>query len=424
MLNDLNNGFEGLIRSKLEDYRTPVSPDQWDAIEKSLIRRKHTRYFYTATGIVAAAVVLFLVTLYLPKNDNGNWQDAPQQNVVSETTPSTIQSEDSEQVAETTEQQQQQSPQQPTEQEKSVSNPESTFAAMNIVAVQVGKDELHPEDPPVKEKLTIVPKTVSDVSINISLSNKLQLPNNMRLTIPENKKTDNGDDTGTSDNKRLAGIESKPDDRGWSFSVNFSAGGYQNVNETKKNSNLIVAAPILTSSGSSDFIKNKYKNEIMVPDNANSQYGLPLSAKFIVRKDLNSRWAIESGLSYTYLPTKYKWNKNTVNQHLHYLGIPLNVVYYAVSKPKWNVYASAGGMVEKGVYSYIDRSDDVDARIKMKGLQWSVNGSIGTTYKLYKGLGIFFEPQFGYFFDSGQPESMRTEWPISFGVGVGLRFSF
>jgi hypothetical protein len=94
-----------------------------------------------------------------------------------------------------------------------------------------------------------------------------------------------------------------------------------------------------------------------------------------------------------------------------------------VSKPGWNVYASAGGMAEKGVYSYIDRSDKASSKANMNGLQWSVNGSVGATYKLSRSMGLFFEPQVGYFFNNGQPESIRTNSPVSFGLGIGLRFS-
>jgi hypothetical protein len=213
------------------------------------------------------------------------------------------------------------------------------------------------------------------------------------------------------------------DNKKWSVLMSFGAGNYQSSNVNTKNSDLVMSAPLLTSSQSADYIRNQYKNEIMVPDNANTQHGLPLSAKFILRKDLGSGWAVESGLSYTYLSTKYKWNKNTAAQQLQYLGIPLNVVYYVVSKPGWDVYTSVGGMAEKGVYSYIDRSDKAFSKANMKGLQWSVNGSVGATYKLSRSVGLFFEPQVGYFFNNEQPESIRTDWPVSFGLGIGLRFN-
>jgi hypothetical protein len=71
MSSDLNNSFEKLIRNKIEDYRTPVDPSNWNAIEKSLIRRKWSKYLYTAAGS-AAAIALFLIVLNLPNNDNQN----------------------------------------------------------------------------------------------------------------------------------------------------------------------------------------------------------------------------------------------------------------------------------------------------------------------------------------------------------------
>jgi hypothetical protein len=237
--------------------------------------------------------------------------------------------------------------------------------------------------------------------------------NNYNNIQPDNKKS-------TAANLNKNDLNSKK----WSVSISFGAGNYQTPSGNSKNSELIMAAPLLTSSNSVDYIRNEYRNEMNVPDNADAQHGLPLSGKFIVRRDLNTRWAIESGLSYTFLQTKYKWNKSTANQQLHYLGIPLNVVCYVVSKPNWNIYASAGGMMEKGVYAHINRSDNHTGKVKTDKLQWSVNGAVGATYKLRKGWGLFFEPQLGYFFDNKQPESIRTEWPVSFSLGAGLRFNF
>ncbi|MDR1582583.1 MAG: porin family protein [Prevotellaceae bacterium] len=413
MSKDLKSGFEELIRNKLEDYRVPVDPSNWNAIENSLIRRKRSKYIYAAASIAAAAV-LFLITLNLPLNKNTASEDIGKQIAQEPTKPK---SKPDQQISE-----------KKTEQKQSVSDPISTYnAAVNTIIAQVEIPEAQPENPPITEKTKFINQSVSSISINFSTPNKLQLPNNMHfIETLNNKSIDKKNDNYLPDNKKNRKIsldKNEQENKGWSVSMNFGAGNYQNVNSNSKNSDLIMSTPLLTSSNSTDYVKNKYKNEINVPDNAGLQYGLPLSAKFIVRKDLNARLAVESGVSYTYLPTKYKWNKHTANQQLHYLGIPLNVVCYVVSKPNWNIYASAGGMVEKGVYSYIQRSDDLVTKPKMEGLQWSVNGALGVTYKLRKGLGMFFEPQLGYFFDNEQPESIRTKWPVSFGLGIGLRFS-
>ncbi|MDR2383493.1 MAG: porin family protein [Prevotellaceae bacterium] len=432
MLSDLNNSFEELIRNKLEDYRTPVDTSTWNAIEKSLFRSKRLRYLYAATGIVAAAAIMFLITLNLP--DNNTKQTNQQTNVAVQNstsgdaqprkqtaTPGNIDG----QSAQKSTASKRQTPENRTEQEQPATNLAPVYNA-NTITTQTEKPDVYPENPPVKDRLRIVPHTISGTSISISSSNKLQLPTG---TIPADyQKIDKkSDDHIQPDNKKdiaanldKNGLNSKK----WSVSISFSAGNYQTPTVNGKNADLIMAAPLLTSSNSLDYIRNEYRNEMNVPDNANTQHGLPLSAKFIVRKDLNTRWAVESGLSYTFLSTKYKWNKNSTNQQLHYLGIPLNVVCYVVSKPRWNIYASVGGMMEKGVYARINRSDNIATKVKMNGLQWSLDGAVGATYKLRKGWGMFFEPQFGYFFDNEQPESIRTEWPVSFGFGAGLRFNF
>ncbi|MDR1340663.1 MAG: porin family protein [Prevotellaceae bacterium] len=439
MLNDLDNGFERLIRSKFEDYRIPVDPDNWDAVEKSLIKGRRIKYIYIAASFVAvaAATVLLLITLNLPKNGSNQGSGIESENtlVQKQETPKTpeTQTEKQNPVTETAVQT---APKTETETETERESPESRtqpesnsvptyIANTETLAAQVETPEPRTEDPPLKGQLKFVPHNISGASINLPSSNKLQLPgNDMRLTLPANRKPDDKkNDNSAPDNGNNMMAKLDKSNSGWSVLMSFGAGNYQSTNIKNKNSDLIMAEPLLTSSQSVDYIKNRYKNDIMVPDNANTKHGLPLSARFIVRKDLNSRLAVESGLSYTYLSTKYTWNKNTAAQHLHYLGIPLNAVYYMVSKPSWNVYASAGGMVEKGVYSYIDRSDRIESKTNMKGLQWSVNGSLGVTYKLSRSLGLFFEPQVGYFFDNGQPESIRTDWPVSFGLGIGLRFN-
>jgi hypothetical protein len=366
------------------------------------------------TGIVAAAVVIFLITLNLPIN-NKKQNDKQMTIVLQDSTSKAMQSYEQTAIISGIDGQ--------TEQEQSVTNFAPVYKA-NTNMAQAEKSDSSPEDPPVKDGLRIVPHTVSGTSVSISPSNKLHLPTDMRSTgtVPagsqNNIQPDNKKDMPANLNKN--GLNSKK----WSVSISLGTGNYQTPTVNSKNFDLVMAAPLLASSKSADYIRNEYRNEMSVPDNANVQHGLPLSAKFIVRKDLNTRWAIESGVSYTFLSTKYKWSKSTANQQLHYLGIPLNVVCYVVSKPRWNIYVSAGGMMEKGVYARINRSDNLATKVKMNGLQWSVDGAVGATYKLRKGWGVFFEPQFGYFFDNKQPESIRTEWPVSFGFGIGMRINF
>jgi len=429
-----NSSFEELIRNKLEDYETPVDSSNWDAIEKSLTKSRRIKIFYTAFGIaVAAAAIMLIITINLPKNVDNTGNKAAQTEIEK---PSDKQNPQNQQTEEQNVQDNAgQAIQSNNNQQNNTGNQANQLASnpvpqydveTNTIVAQVTETETIPEDPPFRNKLKIVPQTSSGISINISPSSKLQLPmDNMPVSKPlTNKPVEKIGNKNKTDNENIIAeidreIKKK---KNWSVSMSLNAGNYQAT--SGRNSDLLVAAPILTSYNSSDYIKNKYLDEIMVPDNATPQHGIPLSAKLIARKNLSSKWSVESGLSYTYLSTKYKWGKDVANQQLHYLGIPLNVVYYAVSKPNWNIYASAGGMLEKGVYASMNRTDNIDSKINTRGVQWSVNGAVGVTYKLSRSLGMFFEPQVGYFFDNGQPQSIRTEWPVSVGLGAGLRFDF
>jgi len=169
----------------------------------------------------------------------------------------------------------------------------------------------------------------------------------------------------------------------------------------------------------------------------------PLSFGLTVRKNLNKYLAVETGLTYSFLQSKFKenneWQQRDATLKLHYIGFPLNAVVYLVNKPKWNVYFSLGGMMEKGIMMdyvqhttyknpyYIDYNQpiyNVSLQDKIPELQWSLNTSFGVAYKFYREFGIYFEPRILYYFKNNQPVSVRTEMPLIVGLNAGLRFEF
>jgi len=174
---------------------------------------------------------------------------------------------------------------------------------------------------------------------------------------------------------------------------------------------------------------------IMTPNEFSKiNYISPLSFGLIIRKDLNKALGLESGLVYTYLLTTFENNtlqRNDARLHLHYIGVPLNLIARLWNSPKWEFYLSGGGMIEKGIQSvYIqnqytgNQTLTTTAITKIDGIQWSVNGAVGITYKIQRNLGIFFEPKISYYFDNNQPLSARTEYPVVIGLTAGVRFQF
>ena len=174
---------------------------------------------------------------------------------------------------------------------------------------------------------------------------------------------------------------------------------------------------------------------IMTPNNfQNIKYSPPVSFGLVVRKNMTKALSLESGLVYTYLLTTFENNgsqQNNARLHLHYIGVPLNVIVKLWNNPNWEIYLSGGGMVEKGIRSVYVQNQYVfnqtittTAATNIDGVQWSVNGAVGTTYKIRRNLGIFFEPKIAYYFNNNQPISARTEQPVVLGLTAGLRIQF
>jgi hypothetical protein len=172
----------------------------------------------------------------------------------------------------------------------------------------------------------------------------------------------------------------------------------------------------------------------VIPDYTDKTYLPPLSFGIMLRRELGGHIAVESGLVYTYLSTKFRRSaipRSEAQLRLHYLGIPVNLVAYLYHNARWDVYAAAGVMAEKGVRSFYEQrqyaGDHVivsDINTSIDGMQWSLNASLGVSYNIHEAWSIYLEPRLSYYFDSGQPVSMRTEHPTTIGLGAGVRYGF
>lgn len=158
----------------------------------------------------------------------------------------------------------------------------------------------------------------------------------------------------------------------------------------------------------------------------------PLTFGLTVRKPLSGRLALESGLVYTYLYTKMSdagWGSRRASLRLHYLGIPLNLVVRLWKHPRWNIYLSGGGMLEKGLRARYrletqagSNHRDATRRDGVQGVQWSLNLSLGFSYRFYRDWHFYLEPRYSYYFDCNQPINYRTENPSIVGISAGIRF--
>ena len=169
----------------------------------------------------------------------------------------------------------------------------------------------------------------------------------------------------------------------------------------------------------------------------NSKYMIPLSFGFSTRIPFAKRWSAGIGLNYSMLQrtftgvyTNIHEGKTTIvtssdiKNTLHYVGIPVNVYYNIVDGTKVKFYAYAGGAVEKGISNVyrIGRSEgDIRYHESVKGVQASAGAGFGVEFTLADKLGLYVNPGFRYYFDCGQPVSIRTQQPLMMNFEIGFR---
>lgn len=168
-----------------------------------------------------------------------------------------------------------------------------------------------------------------------------------------------------------------------------------------------------------------------------STYGLPVSLGAGVKIDLSRRWSLGIGANYSVLSRKFFGTytladeegnvKESVSTDIRdvqqYIGIPVNAFYNIVSNDFLNLYAYAGGMVERCLSDkYYIMNTDYIYRGGVKGVQLSADAGIGVEFLLGRHLGIYMDPSLRYYFDCNQPKSIRTAQPLMLGIEMGLRF--
>lgn len=167
------------------------------------------------------------------------------------------------------------------------------------------------------------------------------------------------------------------------------------------------------------------------------KHRLPIRAGISFTYNLNERFGIETGLSYTNLISDVKEGSEshyyTGEQKLHYIGIPLNLKYRVFSWKRFDLYASAGALAEKCVSAKLDKEFILDhqkkgtesTNLSEKPMQWSANASLGVQCNLVNSMSIFVEPGISYYFNDGTNiQTIYKEKPLNFNLNLGIRFTF
>jgi hypothetical protein len=167
-----------------------------------------------------------------------------------------------------------------------------------------------------------------------------------------------------------------------------------------------------------------------ISEKSQSNYGLPVTFGFGMRCKVNDMVSIGTGIDYSLLVRTFEGTYTAgtpvtgdIRHTVQYIGVPFDVFATLLKTNDLGFYANAGVELECAVsnkYTIMTTGEVVDG--KVKGLQWSVGAGLGMEYALGVRTGLFVEPSVRYYFDCGQPKSIRTDKPFQLVLRAGLRF--
>jgi hypothetical protein len=171
-------------------------------------------------------------------------------------------------------------------------------------------------------------------------------------------------------------------------------------------------------------------------DETHAKHHQPIRFGASVRYALNDRWSVDVGLTYTRINSdithKVGRTVHYTDQTLQYVGVPVNLNYSLWSNRRFNVYASAGAMVEKMVKGKAKTTTEenhirtmaTDEKVTLHPLQYSVNAAVGAELKLGDHQSIYAEPGVGYYFDNhSKVQTLYQDKPLNLNINVGVRFN-
>lgn len=213
--------------------------------------------------------------------------------------------------------------------------------------------------------------------------------------------------------------------RQWSFGLHASGGLLaDNSHQQYDHYPISQSDPLSPSSHYESISSETPQNETPIK----ASHHLPIRFGLKIGYQLSERWALQTGITYTYLYSEFTLvnrQQPAIEQRLHYVGIPLGISYQIWKNSNFRLYASAGASAEK-VVKNSQKSGDSKINVQSdseKPLQWSVNTALGAEYQPTKQLGIYLEPSLGYYFKDNTPlEHYYKEHPLSPAIEFGLRW--
>ena len=421
------DAFSELIKQKLENHQLPVDLNDWSAIEKRLNKKGKRKiipwWMWLPMGSAAVLTLLFTLRSF---NETSDYAVKLSSQVVSRQTETPKQYTAQQSIAKA------------DVSGNQVSNVPTAVLKQKQTSVQnhnsVVIDLPHIHTVMMDTSATRINNAVATATLRAvekePIAQVAVQQNDSVLNIHEKKKTV----LDPNPDELIAAVDKqKSKSNNWMLAASYGSQGNVDLASNTGAGDFVSSSPNFYDRTLSAANTN-YTSIMATNDFTKKTYNDPLSFGLTVRKQLNKTLSLESGLVYTYLLSTFENSgvqRSEAKLHLHYIGIPVNLITELWENSKWEVYLSTGFMAEKGIQSLYVQSQyfgteavTTTAKTNINGIQWSINGGVGVTYKIKRQLGVYFEPKFSRYFDNNQPVSARTDHPFVFGLSAGLRIGF
>lgn len=404
--------WEDAIQSKLEDFEVDTLPDDWEAIADRLEPRASIPLRRTLRYWVAAAVISLLILsggIYVYDTRTTDLPVAQKITSKDKREPQAVES-----------------PKVPVE----------TPSESPVLVASARQ-----ATPPTQRKRVAPTTSAFSVKKAMPKPEEAQAPV-AAMVVEEEERTE--PQTKASETKAVSVVEQssyiadatpvvkkkKSKERSkWSFGMgggSFSVGADNMLPQYVTNSSLLrnenLSALNAFNAGNFDLAKTDVRHKT------------PIGFGLSVSRYLNKRFALQTGLTYSYLRSEWSTN-NTYHvdneQRLHFIGIPLSLSYKIAEWNRFVFYTSAGAMTEVNVagkrhmklYSDEVKIMSSSEHVRMKEWLWSVNARAGVSYPIVRFISAFAEVGASYYFDNGSEiETIHSEKPFNVSLQFGFRF--
>ena len=421
MQNDNYTDFDLELKRMLQDAEETVPSRIWDAVSSELDRRDRRkvvalRWRRAAIGVAAAAAVMSGIFIFLGR-------DAAEEPSLVAATSDTVQ------VTEA------------PVQEETIPDIEEQIAAAGAALADVPGHHVRsaatgtvpsevapaPVSPVMEDSPAVVTvdetKETNEVETTVSEPEAVTAEPAVRPSVPVTRPAV----TGTLDDPFAWPEEDEAEDSGRKPSFTLSGNAMTNdFTGTDIRQMRIPSAGVKTRTG--------------VEEKGSSTFDIPVTFGVGVRFNLSDRLALGTGINWSKLSRTFNGVYTEVNgsgditrninseivNDIHYIGVPLNLYFNIFDSRNLRFYAWGGGSAEKGItnrFRIQSDSGDIFYKEKVNGLQWSAGAGLGLEFLLGEHFGLYLDPSARYYFDCGQPVSIRTKRPFMMNYEVGIRFN-